>query len=178
MDGMKSYDDTEILERVPSIKKAQLSNQKAHLYRQILGSLRLYHIGQNLDIQLRELLDHAKVLYNKGFYKQALKMLDKTKQMAKESRHFTIALEVMEFEKQIESQFITRSIDNRAEELTSEVVETTEIVRSSHQLSNLTLNLYSLFLQKGYAKNQEEFDQVSQYFFSHLPKVNFEHLTF
>ncbi len=178
MDSMKKYDDKEILKRVPSIKKVQLSNQKAHLYRQILSSLRQYHIGQNMDIQLRENLDHAKVLYNKGFYKQALKMLDKTKVLAKETKHFTIALEVMEFEKLIEAQYITRSIESRAETLSNEVLETTEIIKSSHQLSNLTLNLYSLFLKQGYAKNQKEFDDVNSYFQSNLPDVKFEHLTF
>ena len=178
LDSMKEYNDKEILKRVPAIKKIQLSNQKAHLYRQILSSLRQYHIGQNVDIQLRENLDHAKVLYNKGFYKQALKMLDKTKSLAQDTKHFTIALEVMEFEKQIESQYITRSIENRAELLTDEVLNTTEIIKSSHQLSNLTLNLYSLFLKKGYAKNQKEFDEVSAYFHTNMPKVNFEHLTF
>lgn len=178
MESLKQYDDKEILKRVPSIKKVQLSNQKAHLYRQILSSLRQYHIGQNTDIQLRENLDHAKVLYNKGFYKQALKMLDKTKTLAKETRHFTISLEVMEFEKLIESQYITRSIANRAELLTDEVVATTEIIKSSHQLSNLTLNLYSFFLKHGYAKNQKEFDQVNGYFLANMPKINFDHLTF
>lgn len=178
MDGMKKYDDKEILKKVPSIKKIQLSNQKAHLYRQILSSLRQYHISQNIDIQLRENLDHAKVLYNKGFYKQALKMLDKTKALARDTKHFTIALEVMEFEKQIESQYITRSIENRAEILTNEVLDTTDIIKSSHQLSNLTLNLYSLFLKKGYAKNPQEFEEVNTYFQSHLPKVNFDNLTF
>ncbi|MBO6495688.1 MAG: hypothetical protein JJ978_08990 [Roseivirga sp.] len=178
MDCLKKYDDKEILKRVPSIKKSQLSNQKANLYRQILSSLRRYHIGQNVDIQLRENLDHAKVLYNKGFYKQALKMLDKTKALARDTKHFTIALEVMEFEKQIESQYITRSIENRAETLTDEVLATTDIIKSSHQLSNLTLNLYSLFLKHGYAKNQKEFDEVSTYFYSHMPQINFENLTF
>ena len=178
MDSMKKYDDKEILERVPEIKKIQLPNQKAHLYRQILSSLRQYHIGQNIDIQLREQLDHAKVLYNKGFYKQALKLLDKAKVFAQETKHFTIALEVMEFEKQIESQYITRSIENRAESLSNEVLETSDIIRSSHQLSNLTLNLYSLFLKHGYAKNQKEFDEVSEFFHANLPLVNFENLTF
>ena len=153
MESMKIYDDVAILQKVKSIKKVQFSNQKANLYKQILASLRHYHIGQNPDIQLRENLDHAKVLYNKGFYKQALKMLDKTKTLAKENKQFTISLEVMEFEKLIESQYITRSIENRAEALTQEVEETTKVITASHRLSNLTLNLYSLFLKNGYVRN-------------------------
>ena len=178
MESMKLYDDQAILKKVPSIKKVQFSNQKAHLYRQILASLRHYHIGQNIDIQLRENLDHAKVLYNKGFYKQALKMLDCTKTVAKDHKLFAIALEVMEFEKLIESQYITRSIENRAEQLTTEVDETTQIVTSAHQLSNLTLNLYSLYLKKGYARSEADFQEVGDYFKTHLPSVNLEQLSF
>ena len=61
-------------------------------------------------MQLRESLDNAKVLYNKGFYKQALKVLDKTKANALEIKQHTLALEALEFEKLIESQYITRSM--------------------------------------------------------------------
>ena len=178
MEAMKAYDDVAILKRVPSIKKVQFSNQKAHLYRQILASLRHYHIGQNIDIQLRENLDHAKVLYNKGFYKQALKMLDKTKSLARDNKQFTISLEVMEFEKLIESQYITRSIENRAESLTQEVQETTKIIKAGHQLSNLTLNLYSLFLKNGYARSEKDFEEVQAYFKANMPDVNPDDLSF
>ena len=178
MESMKLYDDQAILKKVPSIKKVQFSNQKAHLYKQILSSLRHYHIGQNVDIQLRESLDHAKVLYNKGFYKQALKLLDRAKGVAKDTRHFTISLEIMEFEKLIESQYITRSIKNRAEALTEEVMETTEIITSSHRLSNLSLNLYGLFLKKGYAKNEADFAEVNAFFKENMPRVNMAHLSF
>ena len=178
MESMKSYDDKLILKKVSSIKKIQFSNQKAHLYKQILASLRHYHIGQNTDMQLRESLDHAKVLYNKGFYKQALKLLDKTKSIAQASKHFTISLEALEFEKLIESEYITRSIENRAEALTKEVNKTTELIQSSHALSNLSLNLYSLFLKTGYAKSESQFKEVTNYFEANLPVVNYDGLSF
>ncbi len=178
MEGSKTYDDKKILAKVPSIKKSQFSNQKAHLYKQILASLRHYHIGQNIDIQLRENMDHAKVLYNKGFYKQALKMLGKTKTLAQETKHFTIALEVLEFEKLIESEYITRSIENRAEQLAHEVNSTAQKIKSAHSLSNLSLNLYGLFLKNGYARTEAEFEQVRSYFDLNLPKVDMNGLSF
>lgn len=178
MESSKIYDDKKILEKVPSIKKSQFSNQKAHLYKQVLASLRHYHIGQNIDIQLRENMDHAKVLYNKGFYQQALKMLGKTKTIAQETKHLTIALEVMEFEKLIESEYITRSIENRAEELTKEVNDTTHKITSAHQLSNLSLNLYGLYLKNGYARTEREFEKARSYFDTNLPKVDFDELSF
>jgi hypothetical protein len=74
-------------------------------------------IHQNNRIQLREQLDFANILYQKGLHKQALKILDKAKQSALELDEKTIASEIIELEKVIESQFITRSIDGRADEL-------------------------------------------------------------
>src|SRR5438094_10658283 len=66
IDKMNEYDETALLKRVPSIKKQQLSNIKAHLYKQVLTSLRLLRNDENIDIQLHEQLDYAKILYNKG----------------------------------------------------------------------------------------------------------------
>ena len=60
-------------EKTPAIKKQQLSNSKAHLYRQILASLRLIKHEDNIDIQLHEQMDYARILYNKGLYLQSLK---------------------------------------------------------------------------------------------------------
>ena len=178
MESMKVYDDLSILQKVPSIKKVQFSNQKAHLYRQILSNLRHYHAGQNIDIQLRESLDHSKILYNKGLYKQALKVLDKSKILAKKCKYYIIELEIIEFEKLIESQYITRSITTRAEELTSEINQTTQIIISSNKLSNLALNLYGLYLKNGYAKNESDIYKTKEYFNKNMPEVKIELLNF
>ncbi|MDP4247215.1 MAG: hypothetical protein Q8932_15345, partial [Bacteroidota bacterium] len=50
LDKMEGYDEEQLLKRNKSIKKQQLSNAKAHLYRQILSSLRLIHNEENIDI--------------------------------------------------------------------------------------------------------------------------------
>ncbi len=62
-----------LLKKNKDIKKQQLSNIKAHLYKQILASLRIIRDENNIDIQLHEQMDHARILYNKGLYLQSLK---------------------------------------------------------------------------------------------------------
>ena len=84
LDKSQYYDEELILKR-GFVKKQQLSNLKAHLYKQILISLRLNPSRQNVRIQIREQLDFATILYHKGLYKQSLKILDKAK-MALESQ--------------------------------------------------------------------------------------------
>ncbi len=116
LDKSSSYDDALILKKT-SIKKQQISNTKAHLYKQILVSLRFNPVHQNIRSQIREQFDFAAILYSKGLYKQSLKILDKAKDQALKNSENNLAYEIVEFEKVIESQYITRSMSNRAEAL-------------------------------------------------------------
>ena len=82
LDKLPEYDEKALLKRVPSVSKQQLSNTKALLYKQILGSLRITREDMNVDMQLREMMDGARILYNKGLYLQTLKILDRMKEQA------------------------------------------------------------------------------------------------
>jgi hypothetical protein len=57
------------------------------------------------------------IFFTKKDCTNKLKILDKAKQSALELDEKTIASEIIELEKVIESQFITRSIDGRADDL-------------------------------------------------------------
>ena len=90
LDKSEVYDEKTIL-KSGIIKKVQLSNLKSYLYKQILVSIRLNIPSQNIRYQLREQIDFATILYNKGLYKQSLKILDKTKLLALENDEKYIA---------------------------------------------------------------------------------------
>ncbi|WBA43134.1 tetratricopeptide repeat protein [Hymenobacter canadensis] len=169
LDALDTYDDTLVLAQVPSLRRVQLANLKANLYRQVLSSLRVYHAGQNPDIQLHEQLDYARVLYNKGFYQQALRMLDKVKQAARQAEMPHIVLLALDFEKLIESQYITRSLEGRAETLTAEATDTVAHLTKMHALSNASLRLYGLYLKAGHARNRTDHEQITAFFRTHLP---------
>ncbi|PWJ45008.1 hypothetical protein [Sediminitomix flava] len=176
LDKSDHYDEKVILEKT-NIKKAQLSNLKAHLYKQLLTSLKLNSAARNIDMQIREQIDFAQVLYLKGLYKQSLKILDKTRQMADTYERFTLKLEVIEFEKIIEQQYITRSLRNRAEELTSEAGSTRNKIAHLHQLSNLSLTLYGIYIKAGHVRNIDDYKRVKSFFFTRLPELDPEKLS-
>ncbi|PRY12341.1 hypothetical protein CLV24_10885 [Pontibacter ummariensis] len=178
LDSQEQYDDEKVLKQVPAIKKAQLANLKANLYKQLLSSLRLYHANQNLDIQLHEQLDYARVLYNKGLYQQSLKMLDKVKLAAQQAALPHIALEALDFEKQIETQYITRSLQGRAESLSAEATQTVRHVAQVHDLSNVALRLYGLYIKMGHARNREDHDSITTYFKENLPNLDLPRASF
>ena len=177
LDKMSNYNEEVILKK-GIVKKQQLSNLKAHLYKQILISLRLNPLHQNIRVQIREQLDFATILYHKGLYKQSLKILDKAKNLALNYEEKNIAYEILELEKIIESQYITRSISNRADELTIQAKELNAHNILASKLSNLSLQLYSLFLKTGYVKNDEEYLKVTKYFDDRLPKYDIKNLGF
>lgn len=177
LDKMKRYDERQILER-GIVKKAQLSNLKAHLYKQLLVSLRLNPAHQSMRVQLREQLDFATILYQKGLYKQSLKILDKAKSTAIENEEKNVAYEIVEFEKNIETQYITRSIPDRAEELATQAKALSIHNVIASKLSNLSLQLYGMMLKVGYVRNNKDLQKAKAYFEAHLPSYEFDALGF
>ena len=177
LDKMRQYDDAFILSK-GFVKKQQLSNLKAHLYKQLLISLRLNPTHQSLRSQIREQLDFATILYRKGLYKQSLKTLNKAKSMALENAENNMAYEVVELEKIIEQQYITRSVGNRADQLATQAKELSKKNLVASKLSNLSLQLYNIMLKSGYVRNDKEFQQIKNYFEKRMPSFNFEELGF
>jgi hypothetical protein len=177
LEKLKAYDEKVIIGS-GIVSKQQLSNLKAHLYKQILISLRLNPAHKNVRIQIREQLDFATVLYQKGLYKQSLKLLEKAKNMALDNDEKNIAYEIVELEKVIETQYITRSLSSRANQLSIQAKELSQDNVIASKLSNLSLQLYSHLIQNGYVKNIEELKFVDKYFNDRMPKYDYKNLGF
>jgi len=178
LDRYKEYDEALILRKLPQVKKRQLSNLKAHLYKQLLISLRLLNKSNNADMEIRERIDYARVLYNKGLYRPSLDILAKVKAKALQIQQHTLAIEILEFEKLIESQYITRSIDTRSEELSQEALILTSFSTKRNAYSNLALKMYGLYLKTGYVRNEQDFQSVQAFFQEQLPAYHEEELDF
>ncbi len=171
------YDEKLILKK-EIVTKQQLSNLKAHLYKQILISLRLNPANKNIRLQIREQLDFATILYQKGLYKQSLKLLEKSKNLALVNEEKYTAYEIVELEKVIESQYITRSLSNRTHELVSQADDLINQNDIASKLSNLSLQLYEKLIKTGYAKSDDEFRDITKFFYERLPKVDKDALAF
>ncbi len=175
LDKMQEYDEGVLLKRVPVIKKQQLSNTKAHLYKQLLASLRLLKSSENVELQLNEQLDYSRILYNKGLYLQSLKILDKTKEMAFHYHQDSYLIQAISLEKKIETLHITRSMQDRAEVLTTQANEVHERRVMIAKLSNLALQLYSWYIKNGHARNEKEEAGVISFFKNNLPEKAHTH---
>src|SRR5215467_5271111 len=170
IDKLDQYDEELLLKKNKSIKKQQLSNMKAHLYKQILSSLRLIKDENNIDIQLHEQMDHARILFNKGLYLQSLKLLDKMKEMARTNEQLTYLQQALFFEKKIEGLFITRSMREKASQLSKESDETSCQLSLVNRLSNLSLQLYGWYITHGHVRSQKDVEELKKFLGDNLPE--------
>ncbi|MEO8712811.1 MAG: hypothetical protein ABI405_11840 [Parafilimonas sp.] len=176
LDSMTEYDEEKLLRRNASIQKQQLSNMKAYLYKQILSSLT--HSSPDIETQLSEQIINARLLYNKGLYMQALKILDKVKATAIANNQSTYRMQALIFEKKIESMHITRSFEGRAEALSKESDEVNRRVLLLNQLSGFALQLYSWYIQNGHARDEKDEQAIHDFFYEHLPKCSLHEMNF
>ncbi|MBN9295610.1 MAG: hypothetical protein J0I41_01305 [Filimonas sp.] len=169
LDKMEEYDEALLLKKNADIKKQQLSNMKAHLYRQILSSIRMTKDEHNIDVQINEQMGYARILYNKGLYMQSLKLLEKIKQIARSSNQVTFLMQALIFEKKIETLHITRSMESKAEQISQEVSQANAHLSLLNKLSNLSLQLYSWYVKMGHARDEKDVSAVKLFFESNLP---------
>lgn len=170
LDKLPEYDEKLLLKKLPDIQKPQLANIKTHLYKQLLASLRLLKATENIDLQLSEHLDHARVLYNKGLKLQSLKILEKAKEIARENQKFNFLAQVISLEKKIETLHITRSTTEKTLLLAEEAQEISGHIDRVTRLSNLALLLYRWYVLNGHARNQADEQDLKTFFKNYLPK--------
>ena len=169
LDKLDEYDESLLLKKLPTIKKPQLANVKSHLYRQVLASLRVIKISESVDLQLHEQLDYARILYHKGLYYQSLKILEKVKELSASFNQDSFLIQAISLEKKIETLHITRSMQNRAEQLSAEADEVHHKRLFITALSNLALKLYSWYVKYGHARNASDERTVKKNLYDNLP---------
>jgi len=181
LDKLTEYDDEQVFKRLPGVKKRHLYNLKRHLYKQLLISLRLIYISKKIDIQIREQIDFARILYGKGLYMQALKLLDRIKQTALDHHQDILHLEILEFEKLIEARHITRSraVANKMEDLLDDAARRSYVTHTTSRLSNLNIQVQGWYIQHGHVRNEEDLTEVKAFYDAVFPDdLELDRLTF
>ncbi len=178
LEKQHELDERAAMSRLEETSKSKFSNLKRHLYQHILTCLRLIHISKQIDIQVRELVDYAQVLYGRGLYIQALKILSRTKSMARTHNLDLLHLEIVEFEKKIESRHITRSTTDRINELQDEARKRADITEHIINWSNLKLHLQRLFILHGHAHDEMDRKKIKSKYEHYFLEVNPEKHTF
>ncbi len=166
-----TFNEKDILKKMGGISSTQYSNLKRHLYSQILISLRHFHKEKNTYIKIREYIDFAYILYDKGLYMPALKILAKAKKLANKNHTDIFSLSIVEIEKMIQARHITRTDTQSIESLVEEASAHSEAISNRVQISNLQVLLHRYYIRKGHVTNEKEYEGVVNFFEKNMPKV-------
>ncbi|MEP7266818.1 MAG: hypothetical protein ABI844_04255 [Saprospiraceae bacterium] len=177
LEKLKEIDDDAIRKKLGNIAGVKYANLKRNLYSNILTSLRLVHSSKKVDLEIREQIDYARILYGKGLYIQALRLLERIKVVALNHDQQLLLLEITEFEKLIESRHISRDHKDRSKQLSEESGRLSDAVLISIKISNLKLLMHSMYVQMGHVANAKDEKSIQQLYKSNLPKFNETQLT-
>ena len=162
-----------IKRELSGLSKKNLTELSALLYRNILKSLRILHSGE-AEYRIRETIDHAQLLYQRGLFVNSLELLDKAKQEAKQAQKYFLVYEIIDFEKKIESRHVTSSHQQRANELTEDAIQVRSILEAEGYWTELSLKLYDFYLKSGHTRSSAENAVLQKLFFEnrpHLPAI-------
>lgn len=180
IDKLEEYDEDYILKKNPGIHKRTLPNLKRHLYKQILTSLRLIYINKQIDIEIREQLDFARILYGKGMYMQSLKILERIKKIAVDHHQDILHLEILEFQKMIETRHITRSRQaGKIDDLLKDATRRGWVTYAASLFSNLNIQMHGWYIENGHATTTTQRAEVRSFYKKHLPEgIGYDRMTF
>lgn len=163
IDKQAKYDEDKI-KRTSYFTPGQLPNLKIQLYAKILDSLRFSDTHQSAKKQVNELIDNARILYDRCMYGDCLRQLEKAKSIA--TRHdFVIPLvEINELQQQIFRLTVTDKHSDAIDDLLKEMTLVVKRLKQINGFANLSLKLNSLYTQIGSTRNKEELKKVKDFF--------------
>ncbi len=157
IDKQKVYSEDQL--RKASFVK-NLSQEKNYLYRLVLKSLNAYHSGLNTKSKIFEYLKQVEILFHKGLYRQALKIVKKAKKLASENDLFNHELIIHEIEAEILSKQLLYSdaLDNfnRHDELLKVAVNFSAIQK-------LAFESYQMGLSIGEVRSQADLELMKDF---------------
>ncbi len=177
--NQKHYDEKEIkrkFEGEPFMNRfAAVKNYLHHL---ILKSMRNFHSGSTIDIELKEMLIDIDFLYQKGLYKQCQKLHSKAEKLAIETDKKTRLLEILEWKAKILQ--ITNK-DSEQEHFHKNVfLEESHIlntIKLSLELKSEVLDVFAMIRKKGFARSTKDLELINEVV-KKYSKLNYQKLNF
>jgi hypothetical protein len=171
------FNEDRVSEVIPSIKATQLSNLKAYLYEKVLLSLRQYNLPKILDLQIREQIDFAQLLFERRLYQQGKACLKKARKLSQVHENLELTLEIIKLEKSILMLTIDEDIEQTVDFIIEDVRKINSQIHNINMFSNLSIKLNSYYTRIGFIRDEEDSIRVKEYFVSNLPDYKKEVLS-
>jgi hypothetical protein len=164
---MDQYSEEELVRKAKGIQLKQLPGMKGFLYNLLLDSLRISKKEQSIDLQLHQLMEHAKILYDKGLPVSALKVLKKLKELALHYHQVSFAFQALLMEKKID-MMLGNCQQEEIHSLNREMNEYSQQLSMIGVLSNTSMLLYGWHTRYGCIRNKEDEKVINEIYQSCL----------
>jgi len=173
IDGADTMNDQLIIKKMKLDSSSQFTNLKRHLFSQIMILLRMLSVEKKPNIKIREFIDIAYILYNKGLYMEALNILKSAKQLCNKYGTDFSLLTILEIEKTIHSRHITRLSNENFDILLGETEYISHTIADRVHLSNLKMHLHRMYINQGHVENERELKEITDYFHTQIREIDY-----
>lgn len=177
IDQQDEYDEAAIEANATYLTRGQLSNLKANLYTKVLTSLKYYNMSSSPDMQTRELIDNAQLLFDRSLYQQCDTLLDKAWNMANKTSNLELQLMILKWKKNVLSQTSVRSNPEKTNAIIEQVKKVNNRINNINLFTNLQLELNTIYLKTGFVRNEADHALIREMFYNGIKDIKEEELS-
>ncbi len=157
IDRQESYDESRLARKLAGTTILRnLASTKYQLYQLVLKCLSDYHSGKSLDSELREMIDKAQVLYDRGLYAQCGKLIEKAKLLATANERYPEVLEILRLERGMFLTVQTTDVEAELSALLAFEQKTLDLIRNQMEYYHLFCAAFALEKVKRHARSDYE----------------------
>jgi hypothetical protein len=160
--SQKEYDEEAIKREFSGLRfMARFPAVKNYLHQLILKSMRSYHSGSTIDIELKEMLTDIGFLYHKGLYKQCERVHARAERLAIETDKKTRLLEILEWKaKLLQVKNRNSGFEHFHKEVFREEDRILNSIRRSLELKSEVLDIFALIRKQGFARSKKDLQLI------------------
>ena len=154
----KIYEDDDFMEK-------QFRVYKYRLYKQILKSLSAFHCERTIDDQILEGIRHAMILYYRGLYPDAWKVLEKAEGICRQYEKFTHQMEIIRWKKKIinTSSIYGKINEENLSQFYNEEKRVNELINNQNEFWHIGSLIFLNYKTYGPARLKEDFKRYNTF---------------
>jgi len=177
--SQKQYNEETIKEKFKNAPfMVRFAAVKNYLHQLILKSMRNFHSGSTIDIELKEMLIDIDFLYQKGLYKQCQKLHKKAEKLAIETDKKTRLLEILEWKAKL-LQATNKDFDQENFHKNVFIEENIILnsIRLTLELKSEVLSVFTMIRKQGFARSEKDLELINDVI-KKYSKLDYESLNF
>ena len=164
IDRQDEYDEATLLQEFEGENFVkQFAVTKNYLYNFILRSLRSYYSGTDAESKIQEEVESVKILFGKGMYKKAIKILKKAKKIARDFDKFELMLHLVKWENEINTRYLKgEKLDAFRLSSNDEIREILSIMEEKYQLRLLEQRAFGIYRKYTRARADSDLKEIQE----------------